>query len=123
VVHPPSRIPRKREGGESRLVAIARRIPSLTRPFFLSLQHIIAHSLGSALVADILSDQSTSFPKLPSLPKQVLYETRDRFIFDTHSLFLVGSPLALFMHLRQAQLVPRRVSTHCPTPLLLNFAH
>ncbi|KAL7410393.1 DDHD domain-containing protein [Mrakia frigida] len=70
--------------------------------------HIIAHSLGSALVADILSDQTTTFPKLPSLPKQVLYETRDRFIFDTHSLFLVGSPLALFMHLRQAQLVPRR---------------
>lgn len=34
-------------------------------------QHIIAHSLGSALVADILSDQTTTFPKLPSLPKQV----------------------------------------------------
>jgi hypothetical protein len=76
----------------------------------VSPQHIIAHSLGSALVADILSDQTTNFPKISSLPKQVRYETKDRFIFDTRSLFLVGSPLALFMHLRQAQLVPRRVS-------------
>lgn len=40
-------------------------------------------------------------------PRQI-YETRDRFIFNTHHLYLVGSPLGLFLHLRQAQLVPRR---------------
>lgn len=72
--------------------------------------HIIGHSLGSALVANILSNQPTLLPPLSSLPKsvsppppplpryltadrasfppQVLYKTRDRFIFSTHSLFL-----------------------------------
>jgi hypothetical protein len=33
--------------------------------------HVIGHSLGSALVADILSNQSTIVPPLSTLPKQV----------------------------------------------------
>ncbi|KAL7410798.1 DDHD domain-containing protein [Mrakia frigida] len=87
--------------------------------------HIIGHSLGSALVANILSNQPTLLPPLSSLPKSVLYKTRDRFIFSTHSLFLVGSPLGLFLHIEQAQIVPRRGrerTTEAPVGLALDRA-
>ncbi|OXC69532.1 hypothetical protein AYX13_01699 [Cryptococcus neoformans] len=70
--------------------------------------HIIAHSLGSALVAHILSNQPTKMPRLSQLPKQVISETMDRFLFNTSNLFLVGSPLGIFLHLEQAQLMPRK---------------
>lgn len=48
-------------------------------------------------------------PSLADLPDKVVYETRDRFIFNTHCLFLIGSPLGLFMHLENAQMIARRV--------------
>lgn len=64
--------------------------------------------LGSALVAHILSNQSTKMPRLSQLPKQVISETMDRFLFNTSNLFLVGSPLGIFLHLEQAQLMPRK---------------
>ncbi|KGB76022.2 phospholipase [Cryptococcus deuterogattii R265] len=70
--------------------------------------HIIAHSLGSALVAHILSNQPTKMPRISQLPKQVISETRDRFLFNISNLFLVGSPLGIFLHLEQAQLMPRK---------------
>ncbi|WVF65714.1 hypothetical protein IAT40_000445 [Kwoniella sp. CBS 6097] len=70
--------------------------------------HIIGHSLGSALAAQILSNQPTKMPSLSQLPKQVLTQTRDRFVFNTSNLFLCGSPLGIFLHLEQAQLMPRK---------------
>ena len=45
--------------------------------------HIIGHSLGSALVANILSNQPTVLPPMADLPKEAMYKTRDRFIFNT----------------------------------------
>jgi len=66
--------------------------------------HIIAHSLGSALTAHILSDQPTHVEKYKigdPIPK-------DRFIFDTSHLFMLGSPLGIFMHVYQSQLIARR---------------
>ncbi|OCF44923.1 phospholipase [Kwoniella heveanensis CBS 569] len=70
--------------------------------------HIIGHSLGSALAAQILSNQPTKMPSISQLPKQVLTQTRDRFVFNTSNLFLCGSPLGIFLHLEQAQLMPRK---------------
>ncbi|WRT68907.1 uncharacterized protein IL334_005889 [Kwoniella shivajii] len=70
--------------------------------------HIIGHSLGSALAAQILSNQPTKMPSLSQLPKQVITQTRDRFLFNTSNLFLCGSPLGIFLHLEQAQLMPRK---------------
>jgi hypothetical protein len=85
--------------------------------------HIIGHSvsfsphirlendlrqLGSALAAHILSNQPTKMPPLSQLPKQVITKTRDRFLFNTSSLFLCGSPLGIFLHLDQTQLMPRK---------------
>ncbi|KZO92672.1 hypothetical protein CALVIDRAFT_504021 [Calocera viscosa TUFC12733] len=66
--------------------------------------HIIAHSLGAALAAQILSDQDTHVPRYTlgdPIPK-------DRFIFDTSNLFMLGSPLGIFMHVYQSQLIARR---------------
>ncbi|ODO01590.1 hypothetical protein I350_06410 [Cryptococcus amylolentus CBS 6273] len=70
--------------------------------------HIVGHSLGSALVAHILSDQPTKIPTISDLPKSILSETRDRFLFNTSNLFLCGSPLGIFLHLDQAQIMPRK---------------
>ncbi|KZT60687.1 hypothetical protein CALCODRAFT_492247 [Calocera cornea HHB12733] len=66
--------------------------------------HIIAHSLGAALAAEILSNQPTYVPKYnfgDPIPN-------DRFIFDTSNLFMLGSPLGIFMHVYQSQIIARR---------------
>jgi DDHD domain len=67
--------------------------------------HLIAHSLGSAMAMDILSQQ----PTIP--PKQLdasLHTVSDRiFEFDTKSLFCCGSPAGFFLLLNKARLVPR----------------
>ena len=67
---------------------------------------IIAHSLGSALSADILAQQPTRVKPLGSMtPEELRSETQ--FLFDTRMLFLVGSPLALFLHLTSTSLLAR----------------
>ncbi|KAG8892738.1 hypothetical protein FRC00_011620 [Tulasnella sp. 408] len=35
-------------------------------------------------------------------------ETKTQFIFNTSNLFLIGSPLGVFVHLNQAQLIARQ---------------
>lgn len=71
--------------------------------------HLVAHSLGSVMAIDILSQQPTyvdpqfsdlSFPEA-DLPK-------DNFIFDTTNLFVCGSPVGLFLLMRNANMLPRR---------------
>lgn len=81
---------------------------------------IIAHSLGSVMAADILSNQPT-FVKQPELSvrtpgprvtsdKPAVGAKQDglTFAFDTRVLILVGSPLAFFLHLGKGQLIARR---------------
>lgn len=71
--------------------------------------HLIAHSLGSVMAIDILSQQPSHVPPHlgdPSYPAEDL--PRDYFIFNTKSLFVCGSPVGFFLLLKQASLVPRR---------------
>ncbi|GAA6010035.1 hypothetical protein JCM10207_007528 [Rhodosporidiobolus poonsookiae] len=78
-------------------------------PSFTGKVSIIAHSLGSCLVADILSNQPTfvkDLEKKPSLCAK--HDPALTFAFDTRVVFLVGSPLAFFLHLSgKGQLIAR----------------
>ncbi|KAF9740965.1 hypothetical protein PMIN06_008831 [Paraphaeosphaeria minitans] len=70
--------------------------------------HIIAHSLGSVMAMDILSDQPTVVdPRFadPSCPESDI--PKDSFIFNTTNLFVCGSPVGFFLLLRNATLLPR----------------
>ncbi|ORY84668.1 DDHD domain-domain-containing protein [Leucosporidium creatinivorum] len=67
---------------------------------------IIAHSLGSALISDILSLQPTFVSPLSQMSPSEKY-SEEHFVFDTRTVFLVGSPLAFFMHLGKGQLIAR----------------
>ncbi|KAH7099022.1 DDHD domain-containing protein [Auriculariales sp. MPI-PUGE-AT-0066] len=67
--------------------------------------HIIAHSLGSALVTNVLSNQPTH---VVPLPKRTDLAPKNEFIFDTSSYFMAGSPLSVFMLLEQRQLIARK---------------
>ncbi|KAG9003236.1 hypothetical protein FRB93_011149 [Tulasnella sp. JGI-2019a] len=69
--------------------------------------HIVAHSLGSALVSHILSNQPTIQPPLSEIPQE-LKDSRSQFLFNTSNLFLIGSPLGMFVHLNQAQIIARK---------------
>lgn len=71
--------------------------------------HILAHSLGSVMAFDILSDQPTHVDKRwadPSVPDAEL--PKDCFLFDTSGFFTAGSPVGFFLLLKRAQLLPRR---------------
>ncbi|KAF1930678.1 uncharacterized protein M421DRAFT_418156 [Didymella exigua CBS 183.55] len=71
--------------------------------------HLVAHSLGSVMAIDILSNQPTRVdPGLtnPTTPDNAL--PRDHFIFNTTDLFVCGSPAALFLLMKDATLLPRR---------------
>ena len=70
--------------------------------------HIIAHSLGSVMAVDILSNQPShvsadyGHPETP--PDQL---PNNHFLFDTKSLFVCGSPVGFFLLLKNATLLPR----------------
>lgn len=71
--------------------------------------HLVAHSLGSVMAIDILSQQPTYVdPQFsePSVPEEDL--PKDQFIFNTTDLFVCGSPVGLFLLMRNANLLPRR---------------
>lgn len=67
--------------------------------------HLIAHSLGSVMALDILSNQPTQLPKLDLTTGR---PRNDIFEFDTKSLFFCGSPAGFFLLLNKAPLLPRR---------------
>ncbi|KAL1599644.1 hypothetical protein SLS60_007447 [Paraconiothyrium brasiliense] len=70
--------------------------------------HIVAHSLGSVMAMDILSDQPTTVdPRFadPACPESDI--PKDQFIFNTTNLFVCGSPVGFFLLLRNATLLPR----------------
>ncbi|EKV05782.1 DDHD [Penicillium digitatum] len=67
--------------------------------------HLIAHSLGSVMAVDILSNQPTHVPRF-DFSNTALQS--DVFEFDTRHLFLCGSPVGFFLLLNKASLVPRK---------------
>ncbi|CAE7090882.1 unnamed protein product [Rhizoctonia solani] len=70
--------------------------------------HLLAHSLGSALSAHILSNQPTIQRPLSEFTSEELANKSDEFLFNTGHLFMIGSPLGIFMHINQAQLIARK---------------
>lgn len=69
--------------------------------------HLVAHSLGSVMAMDILSEQPTNVPKNLDLSStQPVSESM--FEFDTKSLFCCGSPSGFFLLLNNASLIPRK---------------
>ena len=68
--------------------------------------HLIAHSLGSVMAVDILSNQPTQLPATLDLHSENISTTM--LEFDTKSLFFCGSPAGFFLLLNKASLLPRR---------------
>lgn len=68
--------------------------------------HLMAHSLGSVMALDILSNQPTRLPH--SLDFNVSKVRNDIFEFDTKNLLFCGSPAGFFLLLNQAALMPRK---------------
>lgn len=67
--------------------------------------HIIAHSLGSVMAVDILSDQPTEIED----PEDTAEDPDpEHFAFDTTNLYLCGSPAGFFLLLKKAGLLPRK---------------
>ncbi|KPI39169.1 putative phospholipase [Cyphellophora attinorum] len=67
--------------------------------------HLIAHSLGSAMAMDILSQQPTKVPTDADVDEAT--PSQDIFEFNTTNLFCCGSPGGFFLLLNNAHLVPR----------------
>ncbi|KAI1007282.1 hypothetical protein K3495_g936 [Podosphaera aphanis] len=67
--------------------------------------HLIAHSLGSVMVMEILSKQPTIIPKLNLLSSEI---NTMNFDFKTTNCFFVGSPAGFFLLLEQKNIHPRR---------------
>jgi hypothetical protein len=96
--------------------------------------HIIAHSLGSVMAIDILSKQPTEVEPLKSDESSQQVSTTTvgddgsdqtkedpapeigHLLFNTHNLFLAGSPAGFFLLLRRAQLRPRLRATSPKLP-------
>ncbi|KAI9679488.1 MAG: hypothetical protein M1817_005510 [Caeruleum heppii] len=68
--------------------------------------HLIAHSLGSAMALDILSNQPTTVPR--HLDQASVGINENHFLFDTKSAFFCGSPAGFFLLLNRSSLTPRR---------------
>lgn len=70
--------------------------------------HLVAHSLGSVMAVDILSQQPTNVPHfdLSSTPLHA-----DIFEFDTRHLFLCGSPVGFFLLLNKGMPRPDHLSS------------
>ncbi|KAL5317639.1 hypothetical protein ACEPPN_014736 [Leptodophora sp. 'Broadleaf-Isolate-01'] len=67
--------------------------------------HIIAHSLGSVMALEVLSQQPTTVPKVNLQESHI---NTKHFDFCTTNLFFVGSPVGFFLLLDKGRLVPRR---------------
>ena len=71
--------------------------------------HLIAHSLGSVMAIDILSQQPTYVnPQYIDASFSEVDLPKDQFIFNTTDLFVCGSPVGLFLLMKGANLLPRR---------------
>lgn len=71
---------------------------------------LISHSLGSCLSADILARQPTFVSPISDLSNEEIRQTSgSRLHFNVQDLYLVGSPLGLFLLLSGSQLIARSV--------------
>lgn len=78
--------------------------------------HLIAHSLGSVMSIDVLSHQPTYVPPSLGEPTTPIADLpTDHFLFNTHNLYVCGSPSGLFLLLKKASLLPRQ-DTQKPRP-------
>ena len=68
--------------------------------------HVLAHSLGSVMAIDILSNQPTKLPNQLDLKSNKIHG--DMFEFDTKNLFFCGSPAGFFLLLNKSPLLPRK---------------
>lgn len=70
--------------------------------------HIVAHSLGTVISSDLLSQQPNRVPPVKDLShEEVQKAANQHLLFNTHSFFAVGAPVALFFVLHRAQLIAR----------------
>jgi len=70
--------------------------------------HLLAHSLGSVMAVDVLSNQPTHVsPHVSSAATANEELPLDHFIFDTTSLFCIGSITGFFLLLKNSPLLPR----------------
>ncbi|PGH18453.1 hypothetical protein AJ79_00523 [Helicocarpus griseus UAMH5409] len=67
--------------------------------------HLIAHSLGSVMALDILSQQPTHVPHIDFEHTKI---SQTMFEFDTSDVFFCGSPAGFFLLLNRSTLLPRR---------------
>ncbi|KLJ05341.1 hypothetical protein EMPG_11188 [Blastomyces silverae] len=67
--------------------------------------HLIAHSLGSIMAMDILSQQPTHVPYIDFERTEI---SQTIFEFDTSNVFFCGSPAGFFLLLNKATLLPRQ---------------
>ena len=67
--------------------------------------HLIAHSLGSVMAMEILSNQPTLVPKIDPIGKKGSSKHLD---FNTANLFCCGSPAGFFLLLEKKKLLPRQ---------------
>ncbi|EEH18354.1 hypothetical protein PABG_00917 [Paracoccidioides brasiliensis Pb03] len=67
--------------------------------------HMIAHSLGSIMAMDILSQQPTH---IPWIDFELTKISQTMFEFDTSNVFFCGSPAGFFLLLNKSTLLPRR---------------
>lgn len=65
--------------------------------------HLIAHSLGSVMATDILSQQPTRLPHIDFASTEI---HSDIFEFDTKSVFFCGSPAGFFLLLNKGTCFP-----------------
>ncbi|KAF8334747.1 DDHD domain-containing protein [Cantharellus anzutake] len=70
--------------------------------------HLVAHSLGTALVAHILSNQPTIVPPLSTVPPKQAMREMEHFLFNTSTVFNLGSPLPVFLRIHDTQLIARK---------------
>jgi hypothetical protein len=70
--------------------------------------HLLAHSLGSVMAIDILSNQPTHVPRF-DFSDTALHS--DIFEFDTTQLFLCGSPVGFFLLLNKGKTTSLRSSS------------
>lgn len=68
--------------------------------------HLVAHSLGSVMALDILSNQPTKLSK--QLDFNMSKVRNDSFEFDTKNLLFCGSPAGFFLLLNHATIIPRK---------------
>lgn len=68
---------------------------------------MICHSLGCVLAADVLSSQPTHVENVQDMPLEDVVRS-PHLAYNTRSLYLCGSPSALFFYLQSRQLIARR---------------